>query len=193
MTFLSAQEWLPKSDIGTRERLIGAAVKLFQARSYADVSVNDILVATNLPKGSFYHHFSGGKEELACEAVAFIEAEVTNFLVGFIARTKEPKTLINVLSSAISAWLISTEFQQGALLGCLTATRPPPKLHQALKRATNAWVELVSKFWQDEQLATSKACLLLVTLDGAIQFARLHRDTSTLTETLNLLANVLDT
>jgi AcrR family transcriptional regulator len=45
-------------DGGTRERIIAAATDLFLQKGYASTSVEDILDAVQIAKGTFYHHFS---------------------------------------------------------------------------------------------------------------------------------------
>ena len=52
----------------TQERLIGAASRLWHARSYADVGVNEICDVADVRKGSFYHFFSS-KQELAVAVI----------------------------------------------------------------------------------------------------------------------------
>ncbi|MGD9864998.1 MAG: TetR family transcriptional regulator, partial [Pseudodonghicola sp.] len=52
-------------DSSSRDRLIRAASGLFRRRGYAGVGVSEILTVAELPKGSLYHHFPGGKRELA--------------------------------------------------------------------------------------------------------------------------------
>ena len=47
-----------------RERISGSAAALFQRFGYTRVSIRDITSYVNIPKGSFYNHFSS-KEALA--------------------------------------------------------------------------------------------------------------------------------
>jgi TetR/AcrR family transcriptional repressor of nem operon len=49
---------------GTRERLVAAAEALILERGYAGTSLDDLLRATGLTKGAFFHHFRS-KAELA--------------------------------------------------------------------------------------------------------------------------------
>lgn len=51
---------------GTREAIVETAVRLWGERTYADVSVQDIVGAAGTTKGGFYHHFSS-KEDLLVE------------------------------------------------------------------------------------------------------------------------------
>lgn len=45
-------------DPGTRERLIAAGIELFGKKGFHGCGLNEILHAADVPKGSFYHHFS---------------------------------------------------------------------------------------------------------------------------------------
>lgn len=51
------------NEIDMRERIIHAAVTLFQKKGYRATSLDDILAAANCSTGGFYHHFSS-KDEL---------------------------------------------------------------------------------------------------------------------------------
>ena len=52
-----------------KERMIRTASDLFRARGYHGVGLAEILEESGAPKGSFYHHFPGGKDELAVEVI----------------------------------------------------------------------------------------------------------------------------
>jgi AcrR family transcriptional regulator len=64
-----------------RAELLDCAQRLFLTRGYEQTTVNDVIAATGLSKGAFYHHFRA-KEDLleaiagrfARESVGFIEA-----------------------------------------------------------------------------------------------------------------------
>jgi TetR/AcrR family transcriptional regulator, lmrAB and yxaGH operons repressor len=59
-----------------------AAVTLFRQRGYHGVGINDILVAAGAPKGSLYHHFPGGKDQLATEALALIAEQIVEMMTA---------------------------------------------------------------------------------------------------------------
>ncbi|MGH7606199.1 MAG: TetR family transcriptional regulator C-terminal domain-containing protein [Gemmatimonadales bacterium] len=52
----------------TKVRLLEAGLTLFLERGYADTGIQAILDATNVPKGSFYHHFTN-KQDFALQVV----------------------------------------------------------------------------------------------------------------------------
>ena len=56
----------PASEVTTRTTIVETAVRLWGQRTYADVSVRDIVEAAGTTKGGFYHHFAS-KEDLLVE------------------------------------------------------------------------------------------------------------------------------
>ncbi|WUI70359.1 TetR/AcrR family transcriptional regulator [Nocardia sp. NBC_00403] len=54
---------------GSRQRFLDAAADLFYTQSYHATGSNQLVAAGGAPKGSFYFHFPGGKEQLAAEAL----------------------------------------------------------------------------------------------------------------------------
>jgi AcrR family transcriptional regulator len=53
----------------TRESILTAAAELMRRKGYGAVGMKDIVVASGAPIGSLYHHFRGGKVQIAREAL----------------------------------------------------------------------------------------------------------------------------
>ncbi len=53
----------------TRESILTATAELMRHRGYAGVGMKDIADASGAPIGSLYHHFRGGKVQIAREAL----------------------------------------------------------------------------------------------------------------------------
>jgi AcrR family transcriptional regulator len=53
----------------TRERIVGAARRLFNRHGFEQVSIDRVMSEAGLTRGGFYHHF-GSKDELYAAAVA---------------------------------------------------------------------------------------------------------------------------
>lgn len=54
-----------------REAILRQAADVFARKGYYGTGLQEILAACAIPKGSFYHYFPGGKEELAVDVVRF--------------------------------------------------------------------------------------------------------------------------
>ena len=60
---------MPIDTHATRDRLVTAATEQMRAKGYRGTSVKEVLGAAGAPAGSLYHHFPGGKPELAATAI----------------------------------------------------------------------------------------------------------------------------
>jgi TetR/AcrR family transcriptional repressor of nem operon len=58
----------PDHKARTHERIVTSARRLFNARGFSDVSIDEIMEAAGLTRGGFYHHFKS-KDDLYVEAV----------------------------------------------------------------------------------------------------------------------------
>jgi AcrR family transcriptional regulator len=55
----------------SRERMVRSAAYLFRERGYSGTGFRDVIAHSGAPRGSIYHHFPGGKVQLAQEAVRY--------------------------------------------------------------------------------------------------------------------------
>jgi AcrR family transcriptional regulator len=53
----------------TKESILTAAAELMRRKGYAAVGMKDVVAGSGAPIGSLYHHFPGGKAEIAREAL----------------------------------------------------------------------------------------------------------------------------
>ncbi|MFF2588154.1 TetR/AcrR family transcriptional regulator [Peribacillus butanolivorans] len=64
----------------TKSRIIDIATSLFQQKGYLGVGLNEILKACNISKGSLYHHFPNGKEELLIACLHSLNEAITTHM-----------------------------------------------------------------------------------------------------------------
>ena len=53
----------------TRETILTAAAELMRHKGFGAVAMKDVAAASGAPIGSLYHHFPGGKNQIAREAL----------------------------------------------------------------------------------------------------------------------------
>ncbi len=68
---------LAPGKLSTRDAMIGAAAVLIRQRGVAASGMQDIVAQAAAPRGSIYHHFPGGKDELIIAALQAVTAAVT--------------------------------------------------------------------------------------------------------------------
>ncbi|MEH7236663.1 TetR/AcrR family transcriptional regulator [Bacillus sp. JJ1562] len=70
----------------TKALIIEIATKLFQQKGYIGVGLSEILKACNISKGSLYHHFPNGKEELLIACLQELNETITNDIENIFER-----------------------------------------------------------------------------------------------------------
>lgn len=80
--------------IGGKARLLKAAQQLVQERSFAEVTIEEIISQAKLSRPAFYYHFAGGKEELRAALVQ----------CGVLSETPTQDTRQEVLKAALRVY-----------------------------------------------------------------------------------------
>lgn len=73
----------------TQQRLLEQGMAMLLQRGYNDLGVASLLEATQIPKGSFYHHFSS-KEDFALQVIDLYMTEVHKGLDHFLGDKSVP-------------------------------------------------------------------------------------------------------
>src|ERR671915_164180 len=83
----------------TRERMIRSAAVLFRQRGVEGTAFSDVLAHSGAPRGSIYHHFPGGKAQLAEEATRYAGEFIATGLAAALA-SDEPVAAIRDFTAA---------------------------------------------------------------------------------------------
>ncbi|MDD5134199.1 MAG: TetR/AcrR family transcriptional regulator [Phycisphaerae bacterium] len=63
--------------ISTKQKIIAAAKNLFSTHGYSETTIDDIITASGLTKGAFYHYFKS-KQLVCIEIIDIVQAEYQN-------------------------------------------------------------------------------------------------------------------
>jgi TetR/AcrR family transcriptional regulator, lmrAB and yxaGH operons repressor len=171
------------SGTDTRSRILQAAYRLLRKRGYHASGLTDILELANAPKGSMYHHFPGGKEELG---VAVVEIIANDILVIFSAPPKTSTTrLLQVAGKELLAVTQRTQFEICAMFSSFVAeAQNSPKLAQSVSQAYARMLDsLQERLIQDgltKSAATDLAKIVISLLEGGSMLSQAQRDISAL-------------
>ncbi len=177
---------------------IAAAADLFRRQGYAATGLEEILDVSGAPKGSFYHHFPGGKEELALDALAYSGGRVR----GLVDHLAETAPTAGALVVAIAAKQAADLRDSDYALGCPVATvalelaGASEQVAAASAAAFGSWTEPLADRLRatgcDDAEAARLARWALAGLEGALLLARASRDAAIVTELAAITARALD-
>ena len=176
----------------TRDRLVEAAAYLIHRRGYHGVGLTEILALAKAPKGVLYHHFPGGKPELAVAAIDLAAQIFDEQVRQATAKVRTPSAYIKILGQLTIDDLTATDFKAGCPLTTVALETAPDhsELSDACRRGFELWIAtLASDFARlGVKGSAAKAELVLSTLEGALAIARTRKDTSIVKNTAAMLA-----
>jgi len=138
-----------------RGKLVEAALETFHARGFNGCSVQDIVDAAGVPKGSFYNHFKT-KEALALEVLAVYRAQSEELKSGAqtkSAKKKAPLKRLRAQFEALGETLEQWKFARGCLMGTFSAelSEGDEALREALDEGFKAWSREVAAQLREAQ------------------------------------------
>jgi TetR/AcrR family transcriptional repressor of lmrAB and yxaGH operons len=184
---------------GTRERLIGAMSRALQRRGLHGVGLNELLAEAQAPKGVLYHHFPGGKTELAVAAIRATAARITTSLDQLIATRADPVPMLRGWLAAAQSQLEQSRFERGCPLAtvALESTAEDGTIREALAEGFGAIRERLTAMLAAAGLAPAKAgplaALIVAAYEGALMQARVAGQVQPMGDTAAALVALLQT
>lgn len=99
----------------SKEKVIEEAFKLFQQKGFGATSINDLMAASGLKKGTLYFHFSD-KEEIGMLVLQRARTELMDFLDKTLTGTTPAACLLNYFDRTLE-WHRRLEFVGGCIFG----------------------------------------------------------------------------
>lgn len=180
----------------TRAELIQGMRDAIQEKGVARSSINDVLAATGIKKGSLYFHFAD-KDELALAALEQAGEEFLAFVAESLAGDTPRARLEAFLEKALSRHR-ETGFVGGCIFGNTTLEMADgdPRYSALLERVFDDWVDqlaaVIGAGQEAGEIRTDIPAAALgrqavTVIEGGIMQARLRKSEQPLRETLETL------
>lgn len=169
---------MPHSQSPARDNLLDTLYELFRTRGFDGVSIADISEATGLGRSSLYHHFPGGKDDMALavakRARAWLGEHVASPMRSEVGRERR----VDAMIAGVDAMF------EGGGLPCLIASMTmhgaPEAVHDELKRALGDWVDAVTEgliaTGAESEAARQVAEDAVSRIEGGLMVARASQD-----------------
>lgn len=156
--------------------MIESAIDLMRAYGLSGAGINDVVLQSGAPRGSLYHHFPGGKLQMAQEALSIQGARVQSFIHQALDGAPAGHDKVIALFESFARRVEEAEFRKSCALGCvaLDLDEDTERLRQVVAESFAAWQETIAAHFQPlgAQAATEFAGLLLTGIEGAYVRAR---------------------
>ena len=160
---------------GSRERMVRSAAYLLREHGYSGTAFSDVIAHSGAPRGSIYHHFPGGKTQLAEEAVRYAGDFVA---AGMRAATRDDDPVAAV--RAFLGWwrrvLVDSGFRAGCpIVAVIVASRLSAAAAAAFERWRSALAAGLVAAGASPARAARLATLVVASVEGATLLCRARR------------------
>lgn len=185
----------------TRDRLVHAAMQLFQEKGYGSTSIADILKKAGANSGSLYHFFPAKQDLLTAVLDTYLQGIRPMLLDPAWEGVEDPLERIFVLLARYRQMLVETDCFYGCPIGnlALELHEPDPAIRKRLAANFSAWTGAI-----EECLAAAAerlpadvdrkalAQFVLATMEGGVMQARTHRSLEAFDASVGQLRNYFD-
>ena len=180
-----------------RERLIAAMTEALRRRGLHGIGLTELLQAAQAPKGVLYHHFPGGKTELAIAAIDQVVERMTAGLDKLLATTPDPLQAMRRWIAGATARLQDTGFEAGCPLATVALeSRPDDQaLREALARAFERVRERIAQGLANAGLPAERAlglaALIVAAYEGGLLQSRVAHSVEPIQRATDTLLTLL--
>jgi TetR/AcrR family transcriptional repressor of lmrAB and yxaGH operons len=166
--------------------MVTTAGTLFRRQGYDGTGVQEILQRSGAPRGSFYFHFPGGKQELAVAAVTDAGMGIGKGIELMLAAHEDVGEAVGAVVDLIAADLERSGFRGGCPIAAVThdAAASSDEIRAACRAAFEHWQALLEgrlrRAGFTHTRAREEALVLLAAIEGGITLGRARRDTEAL-------------
>lgn len=170
----------------TRESILTAAAELMRHRGYAAVGMKDIAQASGAPIGSLYHHFRGGKVQIAREALINAGAAYGLLIPTLIDEYNDLGQAFEGVFAQAAQDMAATGFANMCPVASVAAevADTVEELRETSAAVFRGWIDGGAAYFAARglapQLALEVTLALIGALEGAFVLARTMRDTAPL-------------
>ena len=181
---------------GPRDRMIASTAFLMRERGARATSIDAVLAHSGAPRGSVYHHFPGGREQLLREATAYAGEYVARRLEQ--TPSDDPLAALDSLLDEYRATLVATDFRAGCpvVAVAVESTEDGPDLRDDVVRAFDRWRQTIAQAFVAAGIeavrADELAMLVIASFEGAVILSRAYRDLAPLDNLRRELHRLVD-
>ena len=161
-----------------KDEMIKGALKLLAVNGLQATSFTSVLELTGAPRGSIYHHFPKGKEQLISAALKLSEAQ-TNEAIGKLAG----KDVVGIAEGFLELWrqlLVRSNYTAGCSAVAVTVATDSSELLESATSIFRTWQSTLTELFEAAGLprntAEEFATTLIAASEGAVVMSRAEKN-----------------
>jgi TetR/AcrR family transcriptional repressor of lmrAB and yxaGH operons len=180
-----------------RGAIIRAAATLFRRNGFSGTGLNEIVAVSGAPKGSLYHYFPNGKDQIAEAAVRFAGALVTATFEKLYQANPSASALVRSYGKLLAGWMTQSEFRDGCPIATtlLEAAPSSAAVTAAGCEIFEGWSGVIRRALARDGFGKTEArklsALTIAGFEGALILARVQRSDRAILDVADALAGAL--
>jgi TetR/AcrR family transcriptional regulator, lmrAB and yxaGH operons repressor len=155
----------------SKQTYVPTLLQLFRQFGYEGVTISKISQATGLGKASLYHHFPGGKADMAEAALTQVNLWLETSILPLLGNDEKPIDKFQAMCLEISSFF--NEGQNSCLWAVLVLEAASDDLfHTQIRWAFSQWIEAISNVLiaagLDEILAKQRGEDAIIAIQGVL-------------------------
>lgn len=179
--------------------ILNEAAILFSKRGYFGVGLNEILSTCNIPKGSFYHYFPKGKNQLAVEVIHYAYHSMENgILTNLFSKSNNAAEVFMLMCNMLAKNVLEEDHLFQSLIITfmgIEATFISEELSKVSKDVYHQWENLyrnkLIECGYSSNQADIYAPLLCSLIHGSLISCWIKKDNHDLINLINVLPTLL--
>lgn len=168
----------------TRRKMLASAITVLQERGAAGLTIDAVLERSECPRGSVYHHFPGGRNQILEESLLRAGRVITDMVT-----TSAQGRPIEALQTIVNFWaktLQAADFGTGcplvavAVSGTVADYALLPKIADVIDQWRGALTKSLISAGTNELRAVRISTLVISSIEGAIVLCRVQHSTAPL-------------
>ena len=133
--------------VPTRDRILFAAAELFRRQGYNGTGLKQVVAEAEAPFGSLYHHFPGGKQELAEEVVGKAGAFFQELVTAVYDSEATPEESVCAVFAGAAETLEATDYEDACPIEtvALEVASTDDRLRQATAAVFARWTDALTE------------------------------------------------
>ena len=163
-----------------RGAIVRTAAALFRRNGFSATGINEIAEVSGAPKGSLYHYFPGGKDEIAEAAIRFAGAGLVATLEKLEKEHSSAASMIRAYCKLLAGWMAKSGFRDGCPISTTLLESAPQsaELTAAGREAFAGWCRVIARVLERDGFGKAEAkrlaTLTVSAIEGSLILARVE-------------------
>jgi TetR/AcrR family transcriptional regulator, lmrAB and yxaGH operons repressor len=139
----------------TRAHLVDQLCGVFERNGYAGATLAQLAQATGLSKSSLYHHFPGGKSEMAAVLVRHAITDLQHRAFGRLDGVASARSRLEAFLAGFAEYV--EDGRGHCLLAVLAQAEMPPALRGQIAAQLDDWVDALRRVLEEAGMGSKRA------------------------------------